>query len=172
VKPEERSARDLRVRADRARGIGVAVIAAREGISERQVRRIVAAGREETPPPLALEPVDPDAVVREVLDLHDDALASLADLASGSAADHVRLGAIVRRVEIGVQRLALLRSFGLVPDLRRFRGERAFSDAIEALGVLLVRHDVPAPVMREFLELAESVQSTPPRRLHAVPAQP
>jgi hypothetical protein len=143
----------------------VTAIAAREGITPRQVQRIIAARAEAA---LPLDNVDPDAVVREVLELHDQALSDLAELSIDAPA-HVRLGAIVRRVDVGVQRLAILRSYGLVPEYRRWRVARSFDDVLSELAEVLRRHDVPPEALREIVALGDQLHDPPPERkaLHA-----
>ncbi len=133
----ERRQRDAKLVADRARGVIWPEIANRQGLSERQARRVVEAWWSRRP----VEDVDPDAIVRETLRACAQDLNDLAVLAVETRNDAVRLGAIKAHADVLRSRIEILRSIGQLPfDWRRWQAaneeRRLFERLLTVLEVM------------------------------------
>lgn len=131
--------RDVHVVADRARGIGWAKIAERQGLSERQCRNVWSEHLRRVAP---LEETDLERVAEEQLVVFDTLIEDLALLAESTPNDAVRLGALRSKMAAHYQRVGLLQHTGLLPrDLRHWYYELDARQVIKA--VIQVIHDQP-----------------------------
>lgn len=150
-----RRQRDAAIVADRARGMRPALIAQRNGVTERTVRRVLAAWRESRP---ILGRVDPVAEIAATLAAYEQAAEDLAALAEDASQDAVKLGAIVRRVELVEHRLSLMRAVGLVPQrVGEWLAGPAMTDLLHDFVALIERHGIDRAIVEEFVELRDRV---------------
>jgi hypothetical protein len=106
---------------------------------------------------------DPMAVVDETIDCLWAAMIETSDTAAnadpGSAA---RVGAIRAFMEAATTRLALMQAAGKVPRyLGTFQAQAELQAVLREFGELLRKHAIEGEALRDFLELAERVQSKP-----------
>ena len=114
----EKLKRDAKIVADRARGLGWALIGDRHKLTERQCQSIWAHYRDSQPQP---GETDPLAAVMEAIASYDAIIEDLALVAEKAAHDGVRLGARCTAIE---QKIVLMRLLGLLPrDLGLFEYE-------------------------------------------------
>src|SRR4051794_27278368 len=105
----QREAMKTLVRVDRARGLPLAAIADRRSISERTIRRYLAAGQPQVPTP------DPSAAVAELLASLEATIEDLAVLAATTANDSVNIAALRERRDTGFARFRAMQDVGLLP---------------------------------------------------------
>ena len=114
----EKVKRDAKIVADRARGLGWALVADRHGLTERQCQNIWAHFLNSQPEP---GEADPLTAVYETIASCDAIIEELALVAESATHDAVRLGAIKARQYAIEQRFRLKQAMGLIPrDLGLF----------------------------------------------------
>jgi hypothetical protein len=146
----EKVKRDAKIVADRARGLGWALIADRYKLSERQAQNVWAHFLDTQPQP---GETDPLVAVKETIAYYDAIIEELALVAESATHDAVRLGAIkARQVAVG-QKLALMQAVGELPsDLGLFRQEIDVRQVANEIVATCTRHGASEEFMKDLRE--------------------
>jgi hypothetical protein len=135
----EKVVRDGKIVADRARGLGWALIADRYGLTERQCQNISTHYFDTQPKP---RDADPLTAVKETIASCDAIIEDLALVAESATHDAVRLGAIKARQYAVEQRFRLKQAVGLIPrNLGLFVQEIDIQHVVMALDAVIAKHD-------------------------------
>lgn len=146
----EKVRRDAKIVADRARGLGWALIADRYELTQRQCQSVWAESLDTQPQP---GEADPLAVVKEEIARHDAIIEDLALIAESAAHDGVKLGAIKARLAAMAQRIDLMRVIGVLPsDLGLFRHEVEVQRVAQDLLEVCKRHGATEEFYRDIRE--------------------
>jgi len=129
----ERAQRNAGIAAARAAGRSWREVASEFGISASQARQVVVDQREAQGPRAPVLDVDPNAVIAEVVGVHQWAMAQLRTLAASADNDSARVGAAKGAAAVGGQLVALLARAGLLPDAPEWRRLREVHEMAEAI---------------------------------------
>ncbi|MEJ7787879.1 MAG: hypothetical protein WKF96_24015 [Solirubrobacteraceae bacterium] len=143
----EKVRRDVRIVADRARGLRWATIAERHGVSERQCRTVWAEHRDQR---LTGHDADPESVVHHALESFEAAIEDFALLAESASHDAVKLGAIKARLAATTERLEFMKMVGLLGSFRTLEFELDARRTVEEIIKVLERHNVGEDVFDEI----------------------
>lgn len=138
----EKVERDRRVVIDRNRGLSWPEVARRNGLEERQARRVYAEWREEELE--AFAEFDALDAAMEMLARYEAIESELALTAAEAKQDSVRVGALRTQADVMERRLALQQAVGLLP--RRLHGLDTARDMRDvATGILGVMDEYELP---------------------------
>jgi len=151
--------RNAEVVRDRARGFGWSRVAERNGLSERQCRRICEEWRESR----RREPdQDPLELFEELLDAYDAGVEDLAVVLEEASQDAVKVGAIKARVALIEDKAKLLQAVGLLPwNLGRLKEERDLRVVAETAWDVMERHGVPEEARKDLAATLRGNSSVP-----------
>ena len=139
--PQARVERNAEVVRDRARGLGWSKVAERNGLSERQCRRICEEWRATRP---SAYDHDPLALLDEILDHYDAGIEDLALVREEALQDAVKVGAVKARMNLIREKAELLQAVGILPrDLGKFAEERDLRVVADTVWAVMDKHDVP-----------------------------
>jgi hypothetical protein len=134
----------------RMKGFTWSSIAARHGISERQVQRLYNEFRQNRP---GLGGIDPLRTVEELIDQYDAAIDELAALSSDTSHDGTKLGAIRARIDVANAKHRVLMATGVLPqDLGRLWVEVDYRQTVKLVFGVLERHGLPEQAYEELLD--------------------
>ena len=157
--------RNAEVVRDRARGFGWPKVAERNGLSERQCRRICEEWRESRP---RAHQEDPLELFEELLDAYNAGIEDLALVLEEASQDAVKVGAIKARLALIEDKAKLFQAVGILPDLGKLGEERDLRVLADTVWDVMDRHGVPEEARRD---LAATIRGNPGQTTSIMPPE-